>query len=162
MFLFPLRPGVERTGEQILEGGKTTQATQAMHTGRGQSFVLRFLGPPFPTSFRLASSACAGGFVLPSKVVCPALPVSAAANTPTLHTPGSTAQLPAQLQICAPSHPGRRANATPSSVDFAHRKQATTHSCSARRCVPRPARLPSLRSCQANNSPVAVGVQFVG
>lgn len=138
MFLFPLGPGVEdeRTGEQIIEGGKTTLPRPC--TGRGQSFVLRFLGPPFPSSVRLASSACAAQVGL-SCLVCLALPFFAAANTPTTAHRGSTAQLPAQLQICAPSHPGRRANAAPSSVDFAHRKQATTHSCSARRCVPRPA-----------------------
>lgn len=138
MFLFPLGPGVEdeRTGEQIIEGGKTTLPRPC--TGRGQSFVLRFLGPPFPSSFRLASSACAAQVwvclalsVLPRRFCC-------CQHANSAHR-GSTAQLPAQLQICAPSHPGRRANAAPSSVDFAHRKQAITHSCSARRCVPRPA-----------------------
>lgn len=134
MFLFPLRPGVERTGEQILEGGKTTQATQAMHKGVVRASCFVFLAP---LSHLLSALPALHVQVDLSCLVCPALPVSAAANTPTLHTHrGSTAQLPAQLQICAPSHPGWRANAAPSSVDFAHRKQATTHS------LPRP----SLRS----------------
>lgn len=159
MFLFPLRPGVERTGEQILEGGKTTQATQAMHRAWSE-LRASFSWPPFPIFFPpcqlcMCRWICLALSVLP----CPFLLLPTRQRC--THR-GSTAQLPAQLQICAPSHPGRRANAAPSSVDFAHRKQATTHSCSARRCVPRPARLPSLRSCQANNSPVAVGVQFVG
>lgn len=143
VFLFPLHPGVERTGEQIIEGGENTPG----HVHRAWS-ELHSLGPPFPSSFRLASSALHAQVDLSCLVLpCPFFACCQHANNSYITHRGSTAQLPARLQIlCAAAHPGRRANAAQSSVDFAQEQATTTttsttstHSCNARRCVPRPA-----------------------
>lgn len=152
MFLFPLRPGVERTREQIIEGGKN-HPTQATHRAWSE-LRASFSWPPFPI-FCSALPALHAQVDL-SCLVCPAFcRFCCCQHANTAHR-GSTAQLPAQLQICAPSHPGRRANAAPSSVDSA--QKASNHPFLQR---------PSLRSTpsqlrssgllwQANYPPVTV------
>lgn len=98
VFLFPLHPGVERTGEQIIEGGENTPG----HVHRAWS-ELHSLGPPFPSSFRLASSALHAQVDLSCLVLpCPFFACCQHANNTYITHRGSTAQLPARLQICAP------------------------------------------------------------
>lgn len=142
MFLFPLRPGVERTREQIIEGGKTTLPRP--RTGRGQSFVLRFLGPPFPSSVP-PCQLCMRRWICLALSVLP-FAVFAAANTPTPHTEAALPSCPPNFKfVRLPTQAG--AQTQHRHLLTLHRKQATTHSCSARRCVPRPASYGVLGSC---------------
>lgn len=126
VFLFPLHAGVERTGEQIIEGGKNTPG----HVHRAWS-ELRSLGPPFPSSFRLASSALHAQVDLSCLVLpCPFFACCQHANNSTYLTHrGSTAQLPARPQICAPPpvQAGAQTQHHPSSVDFAQEQASNNH-----------------------------------
>lgn len=100
--------------------GRTDHRRRQNHPRPCAQGVVRasFSWPPFPIFFPPCQlcSACAGGFVLSCLVLpCPFFACCQHANNSTYITHrGSTAQLPARLQIlCAAAHPGRRANAAP-------------------------------------------------
>lgn len=138
MFLFPLHPGVERTGEQTIQ----IRRQKKEHPGHAQGVVrASFSWPPFPIFFLpcLASFACACGFFLPCLAL---LPLAAAANTPTRHIEAALPSCPPNFKfVRLPTEAG--AQTRHRYLLTSHREQATTHlgihSYSALRCVPRPA-----------------------
>lgn len=113
---------------------KEAKPPRPPRTGRGQSFVLLA-----PLSHLLSASPallCMRSVDLSCLVVLPCLALPclalfflslfAAANTPAPHTEAALPSCPPNFKfvhLCAAPTPGRRANAAPSSVDFAQRSK---------------------------------------